>query len=62
MSQKACPQCGNLFKGGDKIKAVVLAEWQDLKSSACYAITRPTECIEVTHRNCQMPQGELDGD
>ena len=63
MSERKCPNCNRLFHGGDKIRALVLAEWIDLKSSITYAISKPTACLEVYHRNCNQPQiGEHEGD
>lgn len=53
MSQRKCEACGYLFKGGDKVRAVILTEWVDLKSSVTYALAKPEDCINVVHRNCQ---------
>ena len=62
MASKICPSCNYLFKGGDKVRALIIAEWVDLRSSVTYALSKPEECISVQHENCQWPKGRPDGD
>ncbi len=63
MNLRQCPMCGYFFKGGDKIRAVVLSEWIDLKSKVTVALGQPTDCISVEHISCQYPQtGGPEGD
>lgn len=52
---KNCPNCGFMFRGGDKVRAVIIAEWVDLKSKVTYALGTPEDCLEVVHRNCNFP-------
>jgi hypothetical protein len=62
MSDKECPVCGNKFKDGDKIVAVVLSEFHDIPSSIHYAITKPSDCLEVFHRSPECYDGPLPPD
>jgi len=47
-----CAKCGQPFKEGDKIKAVVLSVFHDISSSVTYAIEKPYECISIEHVSC----------
>lgn len=60
--QKICPNCNNLFRGGDKVRAVIISEWVDLKSKVTYALGKPEECLEVAHVNCNYPQSFISED
>ena len=57
MSHKICELCNRLFQGGDEVKAVIITRYVALKSDITYALEKPSECIEIIHRNCQHPQG-----
>lgn len=50
--EKMCPVCDCAFKDGDKIVAVMLSEYKQIGSDVHYAITTPTECVEIIHHEC----------
>lgn len=60
--QQICKNCEMLIKQDDEIIASVVAHYHALGSSKVYSITRPTECLEIIHRNCNYPKGQPDGD
>jgi hypothetical protein len=63
VSLQTCDRCNKLFEGGDLIRAVVLSRYVALKSARAYAIDKPTDCLELTHLNCQYPRtGAPEGD
>jgi len=49
MSELACDFCGKILRDKDKIKAVVLADFVALKSKRIYAISRPYDCLAMSH-------------
>lgn len=63
MNLRICPNCNYMFKGGDKVRAVVLSQWVELKSKVTVALGHPTDCIAVEHLSCQYPStGGPEGD
>ena len=52
MSMKICPVCESAFKDGDKVVAVMLAEYRSIPSSVNVAISQPEQCIEIVHSGC----------
>lgn len=57
--QRMCPICDYPFKDGDKLVAVMLSEYKEIDSEVHYAITAPTQCVEIIHRECyDFPNGE----
>lgn len=53
-----CPICDYDFKDGDKIVAVMLSTFKTVESDIHYAITQPTLCVEIIHRECyDFPNG-----
>lgn len=64
MSDQVCCLCGKLLKDGDEVRATVLAHFVGLKSKVHYAISKPSHCETIAHKNCQFPAGtedELEG-
>lgn len=59
MSQTMCSNCNSLFKDKDEVRAVIISRYVSLKSKAIYALEKPTECLELVHKNCNWPQGEV---
>lgn len=56
---KTCPVCDYPFKDGDLLVAVMLSSYKEIESDVHYAITTPTECVEVIHRECyDFPESE----
>lgn len=49
---KDCPICDMPFKDGENIVAVMLSTFKDIPSDASFAITQPTQCIEIVHSDC----------
>lgn len=49
---KECCICGETFKDGDKLVAVMMAEYKEIESDVHFAITPPTRCIEIFHIEC----------
>ncbi len=62
MSQQTCQQCNHLFESGDEVKATIIADYVSLKSSIIYALSKPKDCLEIVHHNCQTPKGAPEGD
>lgn len=60
--EQICELCNRLFQDDDEIKAVVIARFKALKSKRVYAISQPTDCLELIHRNCNFPQGDPDNE
>jgi hypothetical protein len=52
MIVKICMVCGEQFKDGDKIVAVMMSEYRDIDSDVHFAITHPTGCLEIFHLGC----------
>lgn len=58
---RLCPVCDCPFKDGDKVVAVMLSEYKEIESDVHYAITTPTQCVEIIHRECyDFPNNEED--
>lgn len=56
---RSCPMCDYEFKDGDKLVAVMLSTFKEIDSDVHYAITTPTACVEIIHRDCyDFPYGE----
>lgn len=56
---RLCPVCDFPLKDKDKIVAVMLSEYKEIESNVHYAITTPTQCVEIIHRECyDFPNGE----
>lgn len=53
--QKMCPVCDMPFKDGDKLVVVMLSEYKQIESDVHYAITPPTQCVELMHQECYDP-------
>jgi hypothetical protein len=49
---KTCQVCGETFKDGDKLAAVMLSEYKEIESDVHFAITHPTGCLEIFHIEC----------
>lgn len=49
---KSCPVCDEPINDGEEIAAVVKSTMKMLPSKLAYAITTPTECVEVMHWRC----------
>lgn len=63
MAAQICPNCDRLFEQDDLVKAVVISRFVALKSSRTYAISKPTDCLEMIHLNCNFTKtGEPSGD
>lgn len=59
--QKMCPVCDELIEDGEDVAAVVKSTMRMLPSKLAYAITTPTECMEVMHWRCtDYPKGDTD--
>lgn len=52
MNQKLCPVCELPFDDGAKIVAVMLSTYKAIESSVNFAITQPTQCVEIVHDEC----------
>jgi hypothetical protein len=50
--QKECLVCGEFFKNGDKLAAVMLSSYKEIESDVHFAITQPTICLEIFHLDC----------
>jgi len=57
-----CPNCERVLRQDDEIVASVIAYYHELGSNKVYSISKPHECLDIRHRNCQHPKGEIDGD
>jgi hypothetical protein len=60
--QQICRGCERVIRQDDEIIAHVVARYHELGSSKVYSITKPTECLDIYHKNCNYPQGEPEGD
>ena len=49
---KHCPVCGYSFADGEAIVAVMLSTYKAIESDVSFAVTEPTECVEIIHHNC----------
>lgn len=49
---KYCPVCDEPINDGEDVAAVVKSTMKELPSKMAYAITTPTECVEVIHWRC----------
>ena len=58
MSNQICLSCECILREDDEVIAVVIARYHELGSKKIYCITRPTECLEIRHKNCNYPKGE----
>jgi hypothetical protein len=56
--KQICRICGQEFKEGDRVRAVVLSVYHEISSHVAYAIEKPYECISLEHVNC----GEAESD
>jgi len=50
--EKFCMVCDMPFKDGDRLAAVMLSTFKEIESDVHYAITTPTQCIEIVHLGC----------
>lgn len=50
--RKVCPICDGPLRDGDDVVAVMVAKFKMTESDVSFAITHPTECIEVVHSEC----------
>ncbi len=63
MAAQICPNCDRLFEQDDLVKAVVISRFVALKSTRAYAISKPTDCLSMEHKNCNYTKtGEPHGD
>jgi len=51
-----CQKCGQPFKEGDQVKAMVLSVFHEISSNVSYAIEKPYECLSLEHVDCKEPQ------
>ncbi len=63
--EKLCPVCDLPFKDKENIIAVMLSTYKTIDSGVHFAITTPTQCLEIVHSGCYdfppsegMPQQE----
>jgi len=49
---KHCPYCGVPLIDGDRVIAAVKTTYRQLPSRIAFAVTTPTECIEIQHEDC----------
>jgi hypothetical protein len=47
--EKMCMVCDMPFKDGDRLAAVMLSTFKAIESDVHFAITTPTQCIEIVH-------------
>jgi hypothetical protein len=60
---KNCPICECMFKDGDKIVAIMVAEFHKIDSEVNVAISHPERCIEIVHSDCyDWDEHDEDGD
>jgi len=57
-----CKHCERILREGEEVIATVVAQYKTLGSEKIYAITKPTECLEISHRNCNHTYGAPNGD
>ena len=57
--KQVCKKCGNEFKDGDRVIAVVLSVYRQISSSVSYAIERPYECLSLEHVECAGREEDL---
>lgn len=58
-----CSICDYDFKDGDKLVAVMLSTFVAVESGVTFAITEPTKCVEIIHRECyDFPNGYVTDD
>lgn len=50
--EKFCMVCDTPFKDGDRLAAVMVSTFRQIESDVHYAITIPTQCIEIVHLEC----------
>lgn len=50
--EKLCAVCGDAFKEGDKLAAVMASTFKIIDSDVHFAITQPTQCLEIFHIEC----------
>jgi hypothetical protein len=50
--KKECRVCGEEFIDGDLLAAVMLSTYKAIESDVHFAITQPTQCLEIFHLNC----------
>lgn len=60
--KQTCPTCEHILNNDDEIVATVVAYYHTIESSRTYSISKPTECLDIRHRNCAHPKGDQDGD
>lgn len=54
-----CPKCERPLRRKDKVRAVVLTEFIDLKSKSVFAIEMPYDCERIEHLVCgQQAEGD----
>jgi hypothetical protein len=51
--RQVCKKCGQEFKDGDRVRAVVLSVYRQISSSVAYAIEKPYECLSLEHVDCE---------
>jgi len=61
MSMRKCPVCESSFRDGEKIVAVMLAEYHAIPSDVNVAISHPEKCLELVHWECYDYE-DSDGD
>ena len=50
--QAICRVCDYPLKNGDKLVVVALSTFVSLDSDVTFAVTEPTKCLELIHREC----------
>lgn len=50
--ERTCPVCEYTFHDGDEIIAVMRSMFKKIESDVHYAITTPTDCLEIMHFDC----------
>ena len=54
--KQTCAKCGQTFRDGDKVRAVVLSIYHEISSAVAYAIEQPYDCLSLEHVEC--PESE----
>lgn len=57
-----CPNCERVIRHNDEVVATVVSRYKELASKKAYAIDKPHDCLDMRHKNCNHPQGLVEGD
>jgi hypothetical protein len=50
--RKICAVCEVPFNDGESVVAVMLSTYRMIDSDVSFAITEPTDCLEIIHHGC----------